>query len=53
MYVFKDITLKTRIKQPARPDNNVNSFILFKIALNTFVNKLIPTKKSKMCIVYH
>ena len=41
------------MKHPAKPLNNVKSFILFKIALNTFVSKLIPTKKSKICIVYH
>ncbi len=51
--MLSDITLKTRIKQPAKPESNVNNFMLFNIALNTFVNKLMPTKKSNMCIVYH
>ena len=45
--------LNTKIKHPASPLNKVKSFKLFKIALKTLVSKFIPTKKSKICIVYH
>ncbi len=45
--------LKTKIKHPAKPLNNPSNLILSKIALNTFVNNDIPTKKSNICIVYH
>lgn len=45
--------LKTRMKQPARPLKRPRSLMLSRIALNTLVSKEIPTKKSKMCMVYH
>lgn len=51
--MFKDIILKTKIKQPAKPLNKAKILILLRIALNTLVKRVIPTKKSKICIVYH
>jgi hypothetical protein len=40
LYVFREITLKTRIKTPARKERSANFLKLLRIALKIFVSSV-------------
>jgi uncharacterized protein with PQ loop repeat len=45
--------LKTTTNIRVKNDNNANLYILFMIALNTFISYGIPTNKLNRWIMYH
>ena len=51
--MFKEITLKTRIKTPARKESRANFLKLLRIALKMLASSFTYVKISKRWIVYH
>ena len=53
VYVFSEITLKTRMKAVARKDRKASFLKLFRMALKMLVSSDMSVKISKRWMVYH